>query len=613
MNVLTMFGLGAIAGASEQMLLRSQPRRLFSAEVTGFELYNADSDTYLLEITEGDTVFLGDLGTNALNIRAVVSEQAGSVRFEYDSNENFRTENMAPYALCGDTNGDYNSCSQAVFAAGSHFVAATTFSNGGATGDIGTPKFVNFSVQNGSAPSPTDVPVTAPTEAPVLVPTEAPVKTQTDAPVPDSMEAPAPSPTAAPSRANTKSPVSDPTEAPAPAPTDSPVPDVTDAPVSAPTVVPTKTPTTCSPLDDVFSYVITSGLFEVQETVDTSCESAVEISMEIGQIGSLEESGPFLDFLQVYYQVDGGIEVIWLDIVGENFNPAPILVVPTGSELTLRTVGKTSCNCESYIRKLLIRTRLTASLTVHPPIPVSNFIVRPSTSFTLAPTKQPSSAAPTEPTPAAPTTTPVASTGPPTEAPVIATDSPTRAPTTCESLDNVYSYDISVNQFETTEVVDTSCHEDVLVSMEISHVGDMEESGSSVDVIQVYFQVDDNPEVIWLDIVGETYDPAPSLLVSTGSQLFLRTVGSTSCSCETYQSELLAFVISTSCLTSLHPSLEFYGSDSCHRDECTFPNTTHNNESHPATSDNRYCTTISHDATFIGLSSTNVRYGGHLW
>ena len=73
-----------------------------AAEVTSFTLVNAATDQDLRTLNSGDTIDLSADGSS-LNIRANVSGSAGSVRFALDGNSNYQTENVAPYALAGDS------------------------------------------------------------------------------------------------------------------------------------------------------------------------------------------------------------------------------------------------------------------------------------------------------------------------------------------------------------------------------------------------------------------------------------------------------------------------------------------------------------------------------
>lgn len=74
------------------------------------------------------------------------------MRFAYDANTNFRTENTALYAFAGDNNGDYIAWTPAT---GSHIIKATSYSGADASGITGSSLTVNFTVKE-------DVPTTSP-------------------------------------------------------------------------------------------------------------------------------------------------------------------------------------------------------------------------------------------------------------------------------------------------------------------------------------------------------------------------------------------------------------------------------------------------------------------
>ncbi len=117
--------------------------------VVSFTLMDADTDQPLLDpMNSGSTLNLGTLPTRNLNVRANVSgSPIGSVRFAYDGNSSFRTENAAPYALAGDTAGDFGPWTPSV---GSHSLSATPYSSSGATGTAGTPLTITFTVVDNS-------------------------------------------------------------------------------------------------------------------------------------------------------------------------------------------------------------------------------------------------------------------------------------------------------------------------------------------------------------------------------------------------------------------------------------------------------------------------------
>lgn len=128
--------------------------------VTSFTLINADTDQPLVDpFNDGAAINLGALTTRNLNIRANVNAApVGSVRFAFDGNSNYRTENSAPYALAGDTAGDYNPWTPSV---GAHSLGATPWSGSGATGAAGAPLMITFTVTD----SPGAAPAIAPAEA----------------------------------------------------------------------------------------------------------------------------------------------------------------------------------------------------------------------------------------------------------------------------------------------------------------------------------------------------------------------------------------------------------------------------------------------------------------
>ena len=80
----------------------------------------------------------------SLNIRANTEPATvGSVRFGLDGNANFQTESVAPYALAGDSSGNYNAWQPAP---GRRTVTATAFEGSGGSGASGPPLVVSFDV-----------------------------------------------------------------------------------------------------------------------------------------------------------------------------------------------------------------------------------------------------------------------------------------------------------------------------------------------------------------------------------------------------------------------------------------------------------------------------------
>ena len=114
--------------------------------VVSITLINADTDQPIAgfdPLPNGSTLNLATLPTRNLNLRANVTGTVGSVRFAFDANPNFRTENSSPFTLAGDSNGDYAAWTPAL---GQHTATATPYSMSNAGGPAGTAHQVQFTV-----------------------------------------------------------------------------------------------------------------------------------------------------------------------------------------------------------------------------------------------------------------------------------------------------------------------------------------------------------------------------------------------------------------------------------------------------------------------------------
>jgi hypothetical protein len=112
--------------------------------VTSFTLVNADTDTDIQTMTSGMTLTLNALPTANLNIRAnTTPATVGSVTFELSGAQTYSgIENLAPYALFSDLNGDYTAWRPV---GGTYTLTATVFDavqGGGAQGSGLTISFV---------------------------------------------------------------------------------------------------------------------------------------------------------------------------------------------------------------------------------------------------------------------------------------------------------------------------------------------------------------------------------------------------------------------------------------------------------------------------------------
>jgi surface protein len=112
--------------------------------VISFTLVDADTDHDLMTITEGISINLLSLPTTSLNIRANTTNDVSSVRLELSGAQaSARTENVAPYALFGDTAGNY---AGRVLGSGNYNMAATPYSSPGLGGTMGALLNVNFTL-----------------------------------------------------------------------------------------------------------------------------------------------------------------------------------------------------------------------------------------------------------------------------------------------------------------------------------------------------------------------------------------------------------------------------------------------------------------------------------
>jgi hypothetical protein len=137
------------AGAIYKLTYGAPPPPPPNQSVASFSLINADTDQPIAgfdPIASGANINLATLPTQNLNIRANTSPSSvGSVRFGYDGNANYQTDNTAPYALGGDTGGNYAAWTPTV---ATHTLTATPYAAADAGGTAGTAKTLTFKVTN---------------------------------------------------------------------------------------------------------------------------------------------------------------------------------------------------------------------------------------------------------------------------------------------------------------------------------------------------------------------------------------------------------------------------------------------------------------------------------
>jgi len=137
------------------------------AQVTGFTLIDANANAQIGAIQNGDTIDLSTIGAQQLSMRADTSGSVGSVQLQLDG-QTTATEGVAPYALGGDSGGNYNPVS-GLLVTTSHTVVATIYSGSGGSGAVVDSLSITFDVTNSnSPPSPTGP---GPTPAPAPAPT----------------------------------------------------------------------------------------------------------------------------------------------------------------------------------------------------------------------------------------------------------------------------------------------------------------------------------------------------------------------------------------------------------------------------------------------------------
>ena len=114
-----------------------------------FILINANTNAEIDTLKNGHIINVSAIGTNKLNIKAHSRmPSTACVVFDYNGVNNYRRENVAPYSLFGDSNGNY-----AVhhYANGNYTLKATPYTGINATGTTGQSNTINFQVVNSNA------------------------------------------------------------------------------------------------------------------------------------------------------------------------------------------------------------------------------------------------------------------------------------------------------------------------------------------------------------------------------------------------------------------------------------------------------------------------------
>jgi len=107
--------------------------------VDALNLYQANSDTKLVSLTNGAVVSLSDFNGTALNIRAAVHGSVGSVKFGVNGNSNYHYDNYSTYDIAG-TGGVWTPT------AGTYTITATAYSEHDTKGTVSGSYTVTFTV-----------------------------------------------------------------------------------------------------------------------------------------------------------------------------------------------------------------------------------------------------------------------------------------------------------------------------------------------------------------------------------------------------------------------------------------------------------------------------------
>jgi hypothetical protein len=110
--------------------------------VQSFSIVNTSGEI-IKALNNGDVLNINDPSLKSFGVIANTAGLVGSVKFRLDNNQNYRTENVAPYALTGDENGHFNPWTPTL---GRHTLTATPYLLANAQDDAGTPLRISFTV-----------------------------------------------------------------------------------------------------------------------------------------------------------------------------------------------------------------------------------------------------------------------------------------------------------------------------------------------------------------------------------------------------------------------------------------------------------------------------------
>jgi hypothetical protein len=152
-------------------------RFLQTSTIIRFDVYNAATDTKILELMNGTVIDLSQYGLSGptvLNIEAIATGPVRTVstQFALDVTLYNRIEGGDRRSLCGNSGGDFGLCK--LMKLGTHSLTASVYSQRNATGQLLGSTLVNFEIiESGKTPSPLKPPspiTSSPVSAPVAPP-----------------------------------------------------------------------------------------------------------------------------------------------------------------------------------------------------------------------------------------------------------------------------------------------------------------------------------------------------------------------------------------------------------------------------------------------------------
>ena len=277
-------------------------------------------------IPNGATIDLEALGLTAISMRANTNPSSvGSVIFTVDGSK-FQTENILPYAMAGDTNGNFNPWN---YTLGNHTVSAAPYTGSNGSGTAGQALTISFTLLR-----------SVPTATATAVP-----PTPTNTPVP---------PTATPVP---------------PTPTNTPVPPTATPPSGElpwlenfsglPTGASSDNgPTAWSATRSSNNGGVYNGRFEVEnnggelvwtsEAIPSGTTGLFSISVDVEGTGPMETSGPNIDTLRLSYRLNGGAEVPFFAAAGNVAAQTAAVSGLQGSTVQIVIRAVTTSSAEIY-------------------------------------------------------------------------------------------------------------------------------------------------------------------------------------------------------------------------------------------------------------------------